>query len=506
MLEDSGIHRRRTYARNALICIAVAANALCAGGVYSFPLISPALAALHFTQPQITTIALAGMVGQYPFAALVGKVLDGHGPGACSFIAGVLFSSGFGLFSREISNASESASIPDAWVFRRCFVYFGMIGLGTVFSYFSVVFAATSTFPRYNGIASGTSMALFGSSPLLLTMIATRHFSAGEGAIDVTHFLTFMAMLTAATHVFGTVALLVQPNKPVGLPEEPVIIVTDVGEENCSLALEGSSPSEEDNGEESSALLTQIKRVAAGTQTFPVPEPQHGSVLDLLRDCHFWVLAFVATVVFGSSEMVMANLASIFLSLPSHADVRNNPTIATQIQLLAIANTTSRLLVGPLSDLLSPVASYMRLHASHPELHPADTQPTPEYVYSFPHKQIISRIAFLVACNSILLATFSFVDLFARSTETLWVMSIGVGFAYGGTFTILPGILVSIWGAPNLGRNFGIISYAPFFGTSMFSYLYAFIVEQHSTLPSGEGHGSCEGVPCWQSTFTGRSR
>ena len=74
------------------------------------------------------------MVGQYPFAALVGKVLDAYGPRACSFIAGVLFSSGFGLFSREIATAPEDATMPDEWQFRRLFVYFGMIGLGTVFS------------------------------------------------------------------------------------------------------------------------------------------------------------------------------------------------------------------------------------------------------------------------------------------------------------------------------------------------------------------------------------
>ena len=74
------------------------------------------------------------MVGQYPFAALVGKVLDAYGPRACSFIAGVLFSSGFGLFSHEIASAPEDATTPDNWAFRRLFVYFGLIGLGTVFS------------------------------------------------------------------------------------------------------------------------------------------------------------------------------------------------------------------------------------------------------------------------------------------------------------------------------------------------------------------------------------
>lgn len=71
-----------------------------------------------------------------------------------------------------------------------------------------------------------------------------------------------------------------------------------------------------------------------------------------------------------------------------------------------------------------------------------------------------------------------------------------------------PGILTSIWGPQNLGRNFGVISYAFFFGTSLFSYLYAFVSEQHT------GHGGtedvcegkdcanlCVGTQCWEATF-----
>ena len=60
-----------------------------------------------------------------------------------------------------------------------------------------------------------------------------------------------------------------------------------------------------------------------------------------------------------------------------------------------------------------------------------------------------------------------------------------------------PGILSSIWGLTNLGRNFGYISYAAFVGTTVFSYLYAFIAAQH--VPPGET--ACKGIQCWQSTF-----
>lgn len=60
-----------------------------------------------------------------------------------------------------------------------------------------------------------------------------------------------------------------------------------------------------------------------------------------------------------------------------------------------------------------------------------------------------------------------------------------------------PSIVSSVWGLQNLGRNFGIITYAPFIGTPLFSYLYAFVSASQTT---NDGP-VCEGVVCWQFTF-----
>lgn len=75
------------------------------------------------------------MVGQYPFAAIVGKILDTRGARTCSLIAAFMFSLGFGLFADEVADAPEYPKAEETThVFRRMVVYFGMIGLGTVFS------------------------------------------------------------------------------------------------------------------------------------------------------------------------------------------------------------------------------------------------------------------------------------------------------------------------------------------------------------------------------------
>jgi hypothetical protein len=173
----------------------------------------------------------------------------------------------------------------------------------TLSRYFSTVFAATSTFPRYNGIASGTSMALFGSSPLVITMLATRYFGTGETSVDVTRFLKFLAVLTATTHVFGTLALRVPSEQPVVSPDEPIIIVTDADEENDVYTTRDSSLTQ-DPEDETTALLTPKKTTPSTVQIFPVQEPRHESTLELLQDGYFWIFAFIITVVVGSVRTV----------------------------------------------------------------------------------------------------------------------------------------------------------------------------------------------------------
>jgi hypothetical protein len=70
--------------------------------------------------------------------------------------------------------------------------------------YFSSIFAASKHFPDYPGFASGLTMALFGLSPLFLSVIASDCFiDPTSGLLDVVLFLRFLAVLTASTHVLG---------------------------------------------------------------------------------------------------------------------------------------------------------------------------------------------------------------------------------------------------------------------------------------------------------------
>ncbi|KAI1794508.1 MFS general substrate transporter [Ganoderma leucocontextum] len=459
--------------RSILTCCAVAANAICGGGVYSFPLIAPALVErLKLTQPQLTTIALAGMAGQYPCAAIVGTAIDRYGAWSCSFAAAILYSLGFGLFARDVAQAPADAAFASDGLFHRLVLYFVMIGLATACSYFSLVFAATKSFPQYIGIASGTSMSIFGLSPLFLSLVASKLFTVPGHTLDIPSFFTWLAVVTGSIH-FVTAAIFRANQNIYSAGEQAKLASLDSGSAT-------RVPEEEpllrgdDAGDSNDA-----PRDPATVHIVPVEEPHEGSTLQLFQDRYFWVLSFWMVLVVGAAEMVVSNLGTIVLSLPSSAGGNTTANVASQVRLLSLFNTVSRLLVGPLADALAPVAARL------------------DGVWAFSRKRHTSRVAFMLGTSLLLALTFAWLTLGVRTQESVWPLSVGTGIAYGSTFTILPGILSSIWGLNNLGRNFGYISYAAFVGTTVFSYLYAFIASRHVA----PGQAACDGVKCWQSTF-----
>lgn len=109
------------------------------------------------------------------------------------------------------------------------------------------------------------------------------------------------------------------------------------------------------------------------------------------------------------TEMVQSNIGTITLSLPPDpsavSETPSEVTIATQVRLLAIANTVSRLLSGTLADILSPVARYL-----------------PNGMYCFTKKQRFSRVLFLTFGTLILVFSFVWTEVAVRSRRAIWVL------------------------------------------------------------------------------------
>ncbi|KAF6765100.1 MFS general substrate transporter [Ephemerocybe angulata] len=449
--------------QSLLRCCSVILNAVCAGGIFTFPLMSPVLSEhLKLTQPQLTTIALAGMMSQYTVASVVGKVIDTRGPALCSLISAGLFTFAYGGFAAttyfypETPSASESLSI-----FRNLTLAFFLAGVGTVFGYFSSLFAASRFFPNHTGIASGGSMALFGLSPLFLSVIASNWFTdPTTDTLNVTRFTAFLAVFCGSVYLLGALALRIDPL------DIPVSTETPAAEEPRS-----GFP------DETTTLLPDRQKLRQ--------LPGDGSIVDLARQSDFWLIAVFCLLTLGASEMIISNIGTIVLSLPPYTIEQTGGSSAQaytsrQVKLLSLSNTISRITVGVLADFISPVASYLPCGAR-----------------TFPRKHRITRIAFLSLSSLMLASTFIWMNNRVLTRDDIWTLSIGTGMGYSAVFTVLPSIISSIWGMPNLGRNFGIMMYAPFVGNPLFSYVYAFVSESHAS-----GNGVCQGRECWQSTFT----
>ena len=80
-----------------------------------------------------TETEYSGMMSQYTIAAVVGWIIDQHGPALCSLVAALLFACGFGGFSWEVYKTPDDISGPLHGAFFRLTFYFFFVGLGTVF-------------------------------------------------------------------------------------------------------------------------------------------------------------------------------------------------------------------------------------------------------------------------------------------------------------------------------------------------------------------------------------
>jgi len=181
-----------------------------------------------------------------------------------------------------------------------------------------------------------------------------------------------------------------------------------------------------------------------------------------------WILGFVLFAAVGSSEMVMSSIGSMVFSLQAvNATSQKDDDIShdtllirtRQVQLIAIANTASRLFFGLASDLISPLRSKQPYHSVWKRL-----------LLNIR----ISRVEILLFGLALLGVTFSAAGLALNSINHLWIVSIATGLGYGLVFTIVPTLIMRAW-PRQFGRNFGLLNYLAALGSLSFSMLFAYV-------------------------------
>jgi hypothetical protein len=76
----------------------------------------------------------------------------------------------------------------------------------------------------------------------------------------------------------------------------------------------------------------------------------------------------------------------------------------TQVRLLSISNTLSRLISGPLADFISPLTSHI----------PGDRPPSRKYR--------VSRVVLLSGTSLLLAGAFVYLELAIRTPDDLWIL------------------------------------------------------------------------------------
>ena len=127
-------------------------------------------------------------------------------------------------------------------------------------------------------------MAIFGLSPLFLSLIASSNFFTDpDTGLNVTHFLRFHAIISGCIHLIGAVFLKLPPAPDVDLQR----FLTDDPQRDTDL-----------EPDERTVLLPGKPPNEIGTQVVAV-DGEGQSALDLARDPNFWILFVVSLIILG---------------------------------------------------------------------------------------------------------------------------------------------------------------------------------------------------------------
>ena len=128
-------------------------------------------------------------------------------------------------------------------------------------------------------------MALFGLSPLFLSLLASMFFTTEANGLDVTRFVSFMAILAGVVHIIGAINL-----------RTPTEVSVNRAEAEDSRRDEENNPA--GNSDERTPLIRNKSRPSVQVSITPVEHEQ--TVAELLKDPYFWMLGFCTLICLGS--------------------------------------------------------------------------------------------------------------------------------------------------------------------------------------------------------------
>eukprot|EP00160_Parvularia_atlantis_P017539 Unigene6071_Nuclearia_a/m.18616 Unigene6071_Nuclearia_a/g.18616 ORF Unigene6071_Nuclearia_a/g.18616 Unigene6071_Nuclearia_a/m.18616 type:complete len:504 (+) Unigene6071_Nuclearia_a:1-1512(+) len=412
----------------------------CSGTLYAWSSYSSALGAqLGYGKTELAVIVGIGDNGLYLSSVLAGFLNVGVGPRWTSLLGGVLLC--FGYFMMAFTYSGQLAN--SSYILMG--FYLCLAGVGSSCAYIAGLSTNVSNFgSSTRGLIVGLLVSLYGLSALIFTQFNAALFveevvvqpppeafpsvsptatvtpSAGPVAVgDTFSYLLFLGYVPAAICLIGVVSLWVvgpEPDRAETL--RPVHGIAG-----------------DDSGKETDTLLTrQRPRHVVETQV-----EINFSTRRLFKTRDFWLM-FVA-VMFGSGAGLMyINSVGYIVSALARPgqDVKSYTDL--QVSLISAMSCTGRLGMGLLSDVLLKFFGMRR-------------------------RILFSWCLAMMLVGQVLM-------LFVADLDALTFVTIVIGFAYGGIFSISPTLVSERFGVKNFGINWGWMCWATAIGGQIMTLLF----------------------------------
>lgn len=169
-------------------------------------------------------------------------------------------------------------------------------------------------------------------------------------------------------------------------------------------------------------------------------------------------------VILGVGYVYLANIGQILNAISSDSDQH---TRNFHITLFSLGNCASRAFFGALSDILRNKLGIHRL-----------------WIFVFAVISMLATLAFLVSASDITL-------------DALVPCTLIISTAYGIAFGVAPATTTE-FGTEVFARNWGLLLFAPAFGSQIFNLLFGLFYGHHA---ERQGSDSCHGSTCFEGTF-----
>ena len=162
-------------------------------------------------------VIIAAELALYLPVPLLGYLCDRIGPAPLSFMAAILFGSGYLLAALTYRSGAKDIygyTTERGWPLSVMVFAFVVIGLGTTAMYISAVTTCAKNFGRgkYRGLALASPIAAFGLSGMWQSQLGARVLyerrpNGEKGDVDVFLFFLFLALTLLAVGLLGTFLL-----------------------------------------------------------------------------------------------------------------------------------------------------------------------------------------------------------------------------------------------------------------------------------------------------------